>query len=226
VREAQATAAREGWFVVSDTSYEGYTEVPKDVMQGYELMAAEALEQLDDDARPTHLFLQTGVGGMAAAVTAHAWRRLGLARPRVVLADPARSACWLASLKAGRPTPVYGELDTVMAGLACGEVSLLAWEILRTAADAVVAVEDDAALDAMRLLAEGRFGDRPIVAGESAVAGLAALLAAAVDPQARGALDLGPGSRVLLFGTEGDTDAALYREIVGEPAEAVRRRAG
>jgi diaminopropionate ammonia-lyase len=222
VREAQATAAREGWFVVSDTSYEGYTEIPKDVMQGYEVMAAEAYEQLGD-APPTHAFLQTGVGGLAAAVTAYAWRRLGNRRPVTVLADPVRSACWVESLKAGRPTAIHGDLDTVMAGLACGEVSLLAWKILRTGADAVVAIDDEAALDGMCLLADGRLGDPPIVAGESAVAGLAALLAVAADPDARARLGLAPESRVLLFGTEGDTDPALYREIVGDSGDAVRR---
>ncbi len=225
VREAEATAKREGWFVVSDTSYPGYTEIPKDVMQGYELMAGEVMEQFGGTKPVTHIFLQTGVGGMAAAVTAHYWRRLGRERPKVVLADPKRSACWLESLRAGGPTPVHGDLDTIMAGLACGEVSVLAWEILKTGADAVIAIDDEVAVDCMRLLAEGRFGDRPLVAGESAVAGLGALLAVAADPKARAQLAVGPQARVLLFGTEGDTDPAVYREIVGEDADAVRRRA-
>jgi diaminopropionate ammonia-lyase len=211
VRIAQATAAAEGWTVVSDTSYPGYTEIPRDVMQGYEVMAAEAFDALQ--APPTHLFLQTGVGGMAAACAGLAKRRWGDARPVVALADPDRAACWVESFRAGRPQPVRGDLDTLMAGLACGEVSLLAWEILRDHADAAFAVPDAAAVAAMRRLARPAPGEPTIVAGESAVAGLAALLGA--DVAQRAALGLGPDSRVLVFGTEGATDPNLWRDLVG-----------
>ncbi len=223
VREAQNSADREGWFVVSDTSYEGYRDIPKDVMQGYTLMAQEAIDQLPYDGPPTHLFLQTGVGGMAAAVCAQFWQHFGGERPLTVLADPKNSACWYESLRNGRPTAVSGDLDTIMAGLACGEVSLLAWEILEHGADAVVVVDDGQAADCMRLLADSRYRDPAVVAGESAVAGLAALLAVAGDPAARNALNLNADSRVLLFGTEGDTDAEVYRSIVRRTADDVRR---
>lgn len=223
VREAQETAAREGWFVVSDTSYPGYMEVPKDVMQGYELMAAEAFEQAAEP--PTHIFLQTGVGGMAAAVAAQARRRWRDARPVIVLADPDQSACWVDSYRAGAPTAVEGDLDTLMAGLACGEVSALAWEILVDHADFAMALPDDAAVEMMRRLAEPVAGDPAIAAGESATAGLAALFAAMSDPEAQAALGLSAASRVMVFGTEGDTDPALFRELVGADAATVRGRA-
>ncbi len=219
VREAQETATRKGWFVVSDTSYPGYMEVPKDVMQGYELMAAEAFDQME--VPPTHVFIQTGVGGMAAAVAAQAKRRWGNGRPTIVLADPDLSACWLESFRAGKPTAVEGDLDTLMAGLACGEVSSLAWEILRDHGDAVMALPDEAAIELMKRLANPEGDDKPIVAGESAVAGLAGLLAASADKEARECLGLGPDSRVLVFGTEGDTDSELYKKIVGKDAAAV-----
>ncbi len=220
VREAEITAATSGWFVVSDTSYEGYTDIPRDVMQGYELMAAEAFDQIGEP--PTHIFLQTGVGGMAAAIAAFAKRRMGAERPNIVLVDPERSACWLDSFRAGRPTAVKGDLDTLMAGLACGEVSVLAWEILKDHADAAMAVPDDAAVALMRRLARPDAGDPPVVAGESAVAGLAGLLAAMADEEARAALKLDGKSRILVFGTEGDTDPELYEEIVGATAAEVR----
>lgn len=220
VREAQETATREGWFVVSDTSYPGYMDVPRDVMQGYELMADEAIGALDPP--PTHIFLQTGVGGMAAAVTSHVVRRFGPDRPAIVLCDPDKSACVLASVLAGTPTAVEGDLDTLMAGLACGEVSALAWDILKDHADAVMAVTDEAAVAAMKWLAFPKGSDRPIVAGESAVAGLAGLAVAMKDPDARAALGLDSHARVLVFGTEGDTDPELYTRLVGTSGDAIR----
>lgn len=224
VRDAQAAADREGWVVVSDTSYEGYVDIPKDVMQGYELMAAEAIEQWPEALPPTHVFLQTGVGGMAAAVAAQLIRRLGADRPTIVLADPLKSACWLESIRAGRPVAIEGDLDTLMAGLACGEVSELAWRVLESCTDAVVGLDDDAAVEAMRTLAEGRHGDAPLVAGESAVAGFAALTAVAADPAARARLGLGPDARVLLFGTEGATDPVLWERLVGLSPAAIAER--
>jgi diaminopropionate ammonia-lyase len=220
VREAQDVATQEGWFVVSDTSYPGYMDVPRDVMQGYEVMAAEAFDVVDQP--PTHIFLQTGVGGMAAAVAAQAKRRWGAARPRIILVDPDQSACWLESIRAGQPTAVHGDLDTLMAGLACGEVSALAWEVLQDHGDAVMAITDAAAVQAMRDLALPSGCDTPIVAGESAVAGLAGLRVGLCDPQARDMLGLDTGSRVMLFGTEGDTDPELYQQLIGKSASEIR----
>lgn len=225
VAEADATASREGWTVVSDTSYPGYRTIPCDVMHGYTLMVHEAYDQLPGDIPATHQFVQTGVGGMAAAVCAQGWQLYGSRRPRTILADPTRAACWFQSIRAGKPVAVAGDIDTLMAGLACGEVSELAWEILDRGADAVVAVEDKDAEDCMRRLAGGGPNTPPIVAGESAVAGLAALLAAAKKPSARDQLALTADSRVLLFGTEGATDPAVYERIVGRSADSVSRQA-
>ncbi|MBX6744968.1 MAG: diaminopropionate ammonia-lyase [Acetobacteraceae bacterium] len=209
VRAAQRTAQQEGWFVVSDTSYPGYTEVPRDVMQGYRLMAEEAAEALEKP--PTHVFVQGGVGGVAAAVSAQMRARYGTAAPKLVVVEPDRAACLLASAEAGQPTAIAGDLDTLMAGLACGEPSLLAWQELERAAFAFMAVPDAAAVDCMRLLARRQ---PRVVAGESAVAGLAGLLLASREPFARTALELEEDSRVLLFGTEGATDPVLYARLV------------
>jgi diaminopropionate ammonia-lyase len=210
VRAAQRTAEAERWFVVSDTSYPGYTEVPRDVMQGYRLMAEEAAEALDRP--PTHVFIQGGVGGVAAAVSVQMRARYGAAAPRLIVVEPERAACLLASAEAGQPTAIEGELDTLMAGLACGEPSLLAWQELERAAFAWMAVPDESAVDCMKLLARR---EPKLVAGESAVAGLAGLLLAARDPFGRSMLGLEEGSRILLFGTEGATDPVLYERLVG-----------
>lgn len=217
VREADRVARREGWSVISDTSWPGYLEVPRRVMQGYRLMADEAIDQWEG-APPSHVFVQAGVGGLAAAVAVQLRARL-TPPPALIVVEPDRAACLLASAELGAITPVPGALDTVMAGLACGEPSLLAWQELDRSAAAFMAVPDEAAAPAMRLLA-----DAGIVTGESGVAGLAALLLAAGDPAARAALGLGAESRVLLFGTEGATDPAVYERLVGCPAATVAGR--
>jgi diaminopropionate ammonia-lyase len=209
VRACARDAEKEGWFVVSDTSWEGYTEIPRDVMQGYRLMAEEAAEALP--APPTHAFIGGGVGGVAAAVSVQLRARFG-GSVKLVVVEPEKAACLLASAEAGEAVPVKGELDTLMAGLACGEPSLLAWQELERGAHAFMAVGDDSAVDSMRALARR---SPKVVAGESAVAGLAALLLASADPLSRGMLGLDGGSRVLLFGTEGATDPELYAKLTG-----------
>ncbi|MDD2926619.1 diaminopropionate ammonia-lyase [Rhodoferax sp.] len=219
VQQADRDAKANGWFVISDTSYPGYMDVPRDVMQGYQLMVHEAV--CAQPQWPTHVFVQAGVGGFAAAVCAYFWERSAEQRPVFVVVEPERADCLLQSARAGEVTAVKGDLDTLMAGLACGEVSLLAWQILATGANAFCSIPDAAAVDTMRLLASPQGGDPVIVAGESAVAGLAAALLTAQDSAARSALGLGPDSRVLLFGSEGDTDPALYQQLVGRSAAQV-----
>jgi diaminopropionate ammonia-lyase len=221
VRQAAADAAANGWFVVSDTSYEGYTDVPRDVMQGYSLMVEEALAQ--SPAAPTHVFVQGGVGGLAAGVCAYLWERFGADRPRFIVVEPDKADCLYRSAVTGTPTPADGALDTIMAGLACGEASILAWRILDAGTDAFMTIDDEAAADCMRLLAEGRCGDPPVVAGESAVAGLAAFLLASADAKTRKRLGLARDSAILVFGTEGATDPDVYRRLVGRMPEEVRR---
>jgi diaminopropionate ammonia-lyase len=220
VQQADQDARTHGWYVISDTSYPGYMDIPRDVMQGYQLMVDEAVQALPQ--WPTHVFIQAGVGGVAAAVCAYFWERHAQPMPQCVVVEPEQADCLLRSARAGQPVAVKGDLDTLMAGLACGEVSLLAWQVLDHGAAAFCSIPDPAAVDAMRLLAQPGGADPAIAAGESAVAGLAALLLAMQDPQAKATLGLGPDSRVLLFGSEGDTDPALYQQLVGRTAEQVR----
>jgi diaminopropionate ammonia-lyase len=207
VRTAAAEAEAKDWFVVSDTSWPGYVQVPQAIMQGYRVMAAEAVAQWTG-APPTHVFIQGGVGGVAAAVSVQ-MRAAFTAAPRVIVVEPDRAACLLASAELGERTSIPGNLDTLMAGLACGEPSLLAWQELERGAAAFMAIPDTAAVATMRLLARER-----IVAGESGVAGLAGCLLAAADPVARETLGLDAASRVLVFSTEGATDPELYARLV------------
>ncbi len=177
VRHADAQAKANGWTVVSDTTYEGYRDIPIDVMHGYGVLAREVIAQIGDPP-PTHVFVQAGVGAFAASVAAAFWLAWGERRPKLVVVEPIEADCHLRSAQAGRPVVVTGALDTVMAGLACGEVSPAAWEIVSAAASAYVALDDRYALDAVRAFARPVVGDPAIVSGETGAAGLAALLAA------------------------------------------------
>ncbi|WP_460451075.1 diaminopropionate ammonia-lyase [Alsobacter sp. SYSU BS001988] len=223
VVEAARVAAEQGWTVVSDTSWDGYERIPGLVMQGYTAIVREALSQWP--APPTHVFVQAGVGGIAAAVAAHLWLALGDERPIFTVVDPARAACVVEAARAGRAVRVAHGEPTVMAMLECYEPSPLALRVLFCAADAFMTVEDDDAVAAMRTLARPLGGDPPIVAGESGGAGLAGLTAALRDPEARHALKLGPESRVWVINTEGATDPGRYAELVGASPEAILARA-
>lgn len=217
VRASAEAAASNGWTIVSDTSWPGYDLIPRDVMQGYAVLALEAEAQ---GARPTHVFIQGGVGGLAAGVLSWYWEKEGASRPILVVVEPTEADCLLASAKAGRWTSVGGDLDTIMAGLACGEPSELAWALLAPGADAFMAIPDALAAETMRLLA-----GQGLAAGESGVAGLAGFRAAAGDARMRAALGLDAASRILCIGTEGATDPAIYREIVGRDAADVEKEA-
>ncbi len=221
VRHADAQAAANGWTVVSDTTYEGYREIPIDVMHGYGVLSREIVERLDA-APPTHVFVQAGVGAFAASVAAAFWIHWGEDRPRLVVVEPTGADCHLRSALAGRPVAVTGALDTVMAGLACGEVSPAAWEIVRPAASAFVAIDDRDAIEAVRRFASPHGEDPAIVSGETGASGLGALLAARREPALAALLGIDACSRVLLLGSEGDTDPQIYRDIVGRTGDDVR----
>lgn len=225
VRQCAVDAGSSGWVLIADTSAGGGdASVPAMVMQGYTVMAQEILEQLQ--GRPlTHLFIQGGVGGLAAAVAAHLWESLGDRRPRIVVVEPQKADCIYRSIAAGKPTPVPGDINTFMACLAAGEVSPAAWPLLRAAVDDVIALPDEAAAEAMRLLARGHGGDRPVVAGESGAAATAGLIAAALDASLARALGLDRSSAVVAIGSEGATDRDSYSRVVGETPDAVARRA-
>ncbi|OED48962.1 diaminopropionate ammonia-lyase [Rhodobacteraceae bacterium (ex Bugula neritina AB1)] len=209
---AKKEADENGWFVVSDTSWEGYTEPPRDVMAGYSVMTREACEALDQ--APTHVFLQGGVGGLAASVAAALRQYYGTEAPRVVIVEPELAACLFDSAKTGKATNFAIQEETIMAGLSCGEPSEMAWEILTEEASDFLTIPDSIVAPTVRLLANAETGDPAVEAGESAVAGLSALIAACQSSQMKEALGLDAGSRVLLIGSEGVTDPAIFAAIM------------
>jgi len=208
-------AAGNGWLVVTDTSWEGYERIPTLVMQGYTVMVAELIEQLGSQRRPTHVFIQAGVGGFAGAVVADMRLRWGNETPRFVIVEPHGAACLYGSAVAGKRIRIPGPTHSLMKGLDCAEVSPLAWKVLAPAVHFFVTIPETETADCMRLLASSPYGDPSIVAGESAVAGLVALRLAIEDARAREKLRLNSDSVILLFGTEGATDPQLYQEITG-----------
>lgn len=221
VTEASRVAEQECWTVLSDMSWSGYERIPALVMQGYSAIVQEALDQLD--APPTHVFLQAGVGGFAAAIAGHMAVVLGEGRPHVIVVDPQRAACLFESAKAGRAIKVEEGEATVMAMLECYEPSLVAFRVLERVADGFMTVDEEDAIEVMKRLANPVASDPPVVSGESGGAGLAGLIAMRRQPDLAETIDLGPSARVLVINTEGATDPELYEQLVGcSPQDVLR----
>ncbi|KLN60777.1 diaminopropionate ammonia-lyase [Kiloniella spongiae] len=212
VRIAKTNAEANGWFIVSDTSWENYTQPPTNVMAGYGVMTNEIIQELPFP--PSHVLLQGGVGGLAASVCAALRQKWGKDSPRVIIVEPDLANCLYTSAIKDAPTSVQITDETIMAGLSCGDPSPLAWDILREEASDFISIPDTLIAPAMKLLAKPIGNDPTIVAGESAVAGLAAIIAVAQDETLRKDLDINTSSQILLIGSEGATDKALYHKII------------
>lgn len=221
VRQCEKDARANGWQVISDTSWPGYEDVPMWVMQGYTTLLAETQEQLGAQGivKPTHIILQAGVGAFAAAMIAFYKQLFGAGAPISVVVEPRTAACLYHSVEIddGQPHSVSGDLDTIMAGLACGEPSPLAWQIIRDCADFIITAPDYVAAKGMRMYGVPLKGDPYVISGESGAVTLGALAfimeyegAAALREQ----LQLNENSRVLLINTEGNTDPDYFRNVV------------
>ncbi|AOJ42467.1 PLP-dependent lyase/thiolase [Burkholderia lata] len=227
VQHAARLAQANGWHVVSDTSYDGYETIPRDVMQGYGVIPDEVvvqLESLPSNIPFTHVFLQGGVGGLAAGIATYLWEHYGSSRPTFIVVEPQQADCLYQSAIAGFATRASGSVDSVMAGLACGETSPLAWKFLEPCIDYFMTITDDDAVKAMQSLAHGTERDAPLVVGESGAAGFAGLTMLAQNPEQAHAVGLTPESRVLVISTEGATAPNTYADLVGESAHSVLAR--
>jgi diaminopropionate ammonia-lyase len=218
-----ADADKNGWQVISDTAYPGYTSIPKLIMAGYTTMFREMEPDIHPETAPgvDIVFLQAGVGSFAAGAAWYYVNRYGARRPKLVSVEPVEAACMLASISTsdGSITNSKGTFQTIMAGLNCGTPSISAWPFMRDSFDMFVAIIDDYAIEAMRRYYHPLPGDQRIISGESGAAGLGALLALMHDDKlkdAREELGLGPESRILLFNTEGDTDPDHFAKVVAE----------
>ncbi len=221
VRVATQTAEENGWYIVQDTAWEGYEEIPNWITQGYSTMADEALGQLilDGIQKPTHIFLQAGVGCMAGAVLGYYVNKFQGDHPITVIVEPEKADCIYKSALAGddKPRFVTGDLNTMMAGLACGEPNPITWEILRDFASLYVSCPDYVSARGTRILANPIGEDKKVISGESGSVGIGLFSVLMKKPQfqeLRDSIGLNEESVVLFFNTEGDTDPENYRKIV------------
>lgn len=210
VRQCAEDSARHGYEIISDTTWEGYMNVPRYVMAGYTTMVNEIKAQAET---PTHVILQAGVGGLAAAITAALWQDLGTHLPTIIIVEAGFAPCIIASARSGKAETIEISEETIMAGLSCGEASPLAWEILKQSASHFVTIGDEAVPSGMRLLASGAAGIR-IEAGECGMPGIIALAGIMKDEALARATGLNETSKVLVFGCEGATDPEIYEKII------------
>ena len=207
--------------VVQDTAWEGYEEIPSWIMQGYGTMANEAADQLRQCSvnRPTHVFVQAGVGSLAGAVVGYFANLFPNDPPKFVVMEAEAADCLYQGALAndGKPRIVTGDLKTIMAGLACGEPNTISWDILRNHVSAFISCPDWVSAKGMRMLSSPVKGDPRVVSGESGAVGMGVLDAIMCDDtykELRDALELDRHSRVLMFSTEGNTDPEKYRRVV------------
>jgi diaminopropionate ammonia-lyase len=228
VQQVSEDAKKNGWQVISDTSWEGYEDIPIWVMQGYSTMLAEAQEQLSGQgiSKPTHVFVQAGVGALAASVIGFYHQLYGVNKPKAVVVEPEKAACLFKSAEVGDGKPYHfpGDLDTIMAGLACGDPSPIAWDILWDCADYFLSCPEYVAAKGMRVYGVPLHGDPFLISGESGAVSLGALMFLMERNELkdlRDELGLNRESQVLLINSEGNTDPNHFRRVVWDGAEQV-----
>ena len=207
-------STKNGWQIVQDVAWDNYLLVPKYTMAGYSVMMKEIVDQLDNN-EITHIILQAGVGGMAAAMIA------GIARylvniPTTIVVEPDSAACVLESIKSGKIEKIDIKRESLMGGMSCGEVSLVPWEILKNSVKYCISLPDDDIAKTMKLLGNASFSDEKIIAGENSAPGVISLIASCEDQKLKKKLNLNSNSNVLVIGCEGDTDQEMYKKLVNQ----------
>lgn len=222
VRLAAKNAAANNGLVVQDTAWEGYTEIPTWIMQGYGTMALEAVDQLKGYGvdKPTHVFVQAGVGSLAGGVQGVIVNTFGEDVKTIIVESNLADCLYKSAVaKDGKPHNVGGDMATIMAGLACGEPNIISWEILKTYSDTFVSCPDWVAANGMRVLGNPLKGDSQVISGESGAVTTGLVYEIMTNPDYKAlkeSLELNETSKILVFSTEGDTDPKKYREIVWE----------
>jgi diaminopropionate ammonia-lyase len=221
VTKCKEDAKKNNWCAISDTAYPGNMEIPGWILRGYSTIFREIEDAINTENRPQmdFVFLQAGVGSLAAAGASYYALRYGNKRPKLICVEPVSADCYLESIRFGNghPLPSRGKLDSIMAGLNCGIPSLLAWPIVRDAMNLFLSISDDYAKMAMVKYQSSINGDQKIISGESGSAGLAGLLALCTDDHLKEAqlkIGIDHNSHILLINTEGDTDPENYKRVI------------
>jgi diaminopropionate ammonia-lyase len=214
LKECIKQSNQNNWEIVQDVSWDGYKAVPKLIMAGYTIMIKEILDQINND-KITHVFLQAGVGGMAAAMIA------GFAKftdniPKFIIVEPENANCVFKSIENNQPTTVNIVKETIMGGMSCGDVSTVAWEILKNSTNNCLTISDDAISTAIAMLSEAKLSNEKIIAGECAVPGIIALIGLSKNKEYLNKLNINSNSKILLFGCEGLTDAEMYKKLLDD----------
>ena len=202
------------WQIVQDVAWENYVQVPKYTMAGYTVMMKEISDQIKDQ-KISHIILQAGVGGMAAAMMSGIARYLNNI-PITIVVEPDSAACVMESIKTGKIEKIDIKRESLMGGMSCGEVSLVPWQILKNSVKHCVSLPDDDIAKTMKLLGNSSFSDEKIVAGENSAPGVISLITVCEDENIRHKLDLNEKSNVLVFGCEGDTDQEMYKKLTNQ----------
>ena len=214
LKECIKQSNQNNWQIVQDVAWHNYKIVPKLTMAGYSVMMKEISEQINNE-KISHVILQAGVGGMAAAMVA------GIARylkniPKIIIVEPESAACVLESIKIGKIKKIFVEKESLMGGMSCDEVSLVPWEILKNSVNYCVTVPDDYISNTIQSLAKSDFSSSKIIGGECSTPGITSLICLNNNIQTKKIIDLSPSSNVLLFGCEGDADEELYQKLLNQ----------
>jgi diaminopropionate ammonia-lyase len=219
LKECIKQSNKNNWEIVQDVSWEGYKEVPKLIMAGYTIMVKEIIDAIDKNSI-THVFLQAGVGGMAAAMIA-GFAKLSKNIPKFIIIEPENADCVFKSIRNNKPTSVDIKKETIMGGMSCGDVSSIAWEILKNSANYCLTIPDGAISTTVALLAEAHLSNEKIIGGECAVPGVIALIGSFNNKEYLDKLKLNSESSVLLFGCEGLTDKAMYQKLLNDGLQKI-----
>ena len=212
LKECIKQSKQNNWQIVQDVAWENYKLVPTLTMAGYSVMMKEISEQINNQ-KISHIILQAGVGGMAAAMVAGIARYLDNV-PKIIIVEPKSAACVLESIKANKIKKISIEKESLMGGMSCDEVSLLPWQILKNSVNHCVTVSDDYIAKTVKSLANSEFSNEKIVGGECSTPGIISLVGLCNDPVSRKEINLNKNSNVLLFGCEGDADEELYKKLL------------
>ena len=202
------------WQIVQDVAWEDYTTVPKYTMAGYTVMMKEIVDQIDQN-KISHIILQAGVGGMAGAMIAGVARYLKNV-PETIVVEPDSAACVMESIKTGQIEKIDIKRESLMGGMSCGEVSLVPWEILKNSVKYCISLPDDDIARTMRLLGNGSFSNKKIIAGENSAPGVISLIASCEDEKIKDKIKLNKNSNILVIGCEGDTDQEMYQKLINQ----------